>query len=153
MNKKILVVLTFLIVVTGMTAVSAFDLGNIFGSGEAKNVTIEGFNFTIPAGFDESEQNDTQQAIESFKKDGFNITSKIYAKGSTVFSISIANATASGKVIDNDAFKASGNATKINNVDGVMNTDDDLKTFKYVKDDCLFVITTNDESILKEIVK
>lgn len=120
MNKKILVILSLLIVVTSITAVSAFDLGDLFGSDENKTVTIGGLDFNVPAGFEESNSNVTHDSADSLKKEGYNVTEKIYANESSAIFIFVANATASGKVIDNDALKEGANATKVNNVDGYM---------------------------------
>ena len=55
MNKKIIAVLSLLIVVAGASAVSAFGFDDILG-GDSNNetVTIDEFEFNIPAGFEET---------------------------------------------------------------------------------------------------
>lgn len=55
MNKKIFTVFALLIVETSISAVSAFDLGNIFGGDET--VTIGVIDFNIPADYKEDSKN------------------------------------------------------------------------------------------------
>ena len=81
MNRKIFAILTLLIVATSITAVSAFDLGDIFG-GESKNqtVTISGIDFNIPEGFVEEPTNITNELADTIKQHGVNFNVKGYVK-------------------------------------------------------------------------
>ena len=53
MKKKLFAIFALLIVAAGITAVSSFDLGDLMGSSEPQNGTINGIDFNIPEGFSE----------------------------------------------------------------------------------------------------
>ena len=152
MNKKILVILAFLIVASSITAVSAFDLDGIFGSGENETATIGGIDFNIPAGFKEDSSHYNDDLSNTLKKDGYNVTGKAYVKDSTVVSIFVSNYTSSGKVIDQSALSEGGNATKIKNVDGFKKVDGEAHFFEYLKDGCFVYISSNDENAIGDFI-
>ena len=81
MNKKILAILVLLIVATSISAVSAFDLGALFGGAQNETVTLDGVDFNIPAGFLEDPTNATDEVTAPLKEQGAQITSKAYAPG------------------------------------------------------------------------
>ena len=43
MNKKIFTIFALILLVASISAVSAFDLGDLFGSGKNETITIDGY--------------------------------------------------------------------------------------------------------------
>ncbi len=153
MNRKVIAILALLIVATSISAVSAFDLGDIFGSGENETATIGGIDFNIPAGYDEDSSKYSDEVASNLKKDGYNnITGKAYIKDSTVVSIFVANYTAAGLVIDESVLKEGGNATKIKNIDGFKKVDGEAHIFEYLKDGCYVYMSSNDENVFSDFI-
>lgn len=114
MNKKIFTVFALLIVVTSISAVSAFDLGDIFGSGD-ETVTIGGIDFNIPADYKEDSKS-TFNMIEEFIDDGYDFDGKVYAKDNTQVGIYVYNYSS----LDADGILGDfSNETTINDVGGV----------------------------------
>lgn len=152
MKKKLLAILALLIVAAGITAVSAFDLGDLTGSSESQNVTIDGIDFNIPAGFDE--EKDLALNGEKDERAGVTYTTwgKTYSKGSNEV-ISIGVATYDGVEVDDEiASLVGGNAEKINDVDGYEYDDEKFDGFVYAKDGKLVIISVTDKELLNEVV-
>ena len=93
MNKKILAILVLLIVATSISAVSAFDLGSLFGGAQNETVTIDGVDFNIPAGFQEDPTNTTEDVIAPLKEQGAQIISKAYVKDNTAVGLFVMKIT------------------------------------------------------------
>lgn len=68
MNKKIFTIFALILLVASISAVSAFDLGDLFGSGKNETITIDGVKFNIPAGYKEDQSNTTNNRLNEFKK-------------------------------------------------------------------------------------
>ena len=153
MNRKIFAILTLLIVATSITAVSAFDLGDIFG-GESKNqtVTISGIDFNIPEGFVEEPTNITNELADTIKQHGVNFNVKGYVKDSTIVGLFVVNYDQFGLSEDMILSLIGGNATKINNVEGFTLVDDGLYMFYYPKDKSIVVISSNDENVIGDFI-
>lgn len=155
MNRKLIAILALSIVALSIGAVSAFDLGDLTGgnsASEAQNVTIDGIDFNIPAGFEE----DTDLAINGEKNEtkGIEYTTwgKTYSsKDSDVISIGVA--TYDGAEVDESmpAYIGSGEKT-INNVSGYEYDVPPFEGFTYAKNGKLVIISVTDESLLDEIV-
>lgn len=151
MNKKILTVLALLIVVTSISAVSAFDLGDLFGMGDKnETVTIEGIDFNIPAGFKEDSKS-TFNIIEKFIKDGFDLDGKVYTKDNTDVGLFVYNYS-SLDLDDNEVVSNFANETSINNVGGYLEFEDNENVFVYTKDKCLVMIASNDKNVIGDFL-
>jgi len=68
MNKKIFTIFALILLVASISAVSAFDLGDLFGSGKNETITLDGVKFNIPAGYKEDQSNTTNNRLNEFKK-------------------------------------------------------------------------------------
>ena len=130
MNKKIFLICALLIVVTSISTVSAFDLGDLFGTGQNETVTIEGITFNIPAGYKEDSTN-TFNIVEGFIDEGYDFDGKVYAKDNTQVGIYVYNYSSLN--VD-DILGDFSNETTINNVGGFMEFDDNDYVFVYTKD-------------------
>lgn len=151
MNKKIIAVLALLIVATSISAVSAFDLADIFGGEENETVTIDGVDFNIPAGFEEDPTNATDEISDSLNDEGAQITSKGYEKGDTAVAIFVINVT--NGLTNEEALEAmGGDETTINNVTGYLIKDGDATMFTFEKNDHVVMITTSDEKIIGDFL-
>lgn len=93
MNKKIIAILALLIVATSITAVSAFDLGDIFGGAKNETVKIDGVDFNVPAGFKEDSSNTLDKVLEPLKKEGAQVSSKAYTKDNDAVGLFVVNVT------------------------------------------------------------
>jgi hypothetical protein len=151
MNKKILTVLALLIVVTSISAVSAFDLGDLFGMGDKnETVKIEGIDFNIPAGYKEDSKN-TFNIIEKFIKDGYDLDGKVYKKDNTEVGLFVYNYSSLG-LDENDFLNDFANETTINNVGGFLEFDDNENVFVYTKDKCIVMIASNDKNVIGDFI-
>lgn len=153
MNKKIIAILAFLIVVTSITAVSAFDLGDIFGHNEKNKTTdIGGIKFNIPAGFEEDNSNTSKEIEASFKKLGLNSSAKLFIKNPDGIGIYVANYT-SLKLNSSEVLNSfSGNSTTINNMPGKLDAENGVYIFTYVKDGCLILVSATDKNLINKVV-
>lgn len=151
MNKKIIAILALLIVATSISAVSAFDLGDIFGGNQNETVKIDGVEFNIPDGFEEDSTNTLDKMLKPLKDDGAQISSKAYVKGNTAVSLFVINVT--NGLTNNEALKAmGGDKTTINNVTGNLIKDEDVTMFDFEKNDRLVMISTNDEKLIGDFL-
>lgn len=150
MNKKIFTVFALLIVVTSISAVSAFDLGGLFGIGQNETVTIEGIDFNIPAGFKEDSTN-TFNIIEGFIDEGYDFDGKVYSKDNTDVGIFVYNYNSSGAGGD-DFLSSFANETTINDVGGFMEFEDNDYIFAYTKDNSIVLIASNDKDVIGDFI-
>lgn len=147
MNKKILTVFALLIVVTSISAVSAFDLGDIFGGGD-ETVTIEGIDFNIPAGYKE-DSTSTFNIIEQFIDEGYDFDGKVFVKDNTQVGIYVYNYSS---LDADDILGDFSNETTINDVGGFMEFDDNDYVFVYSKDKCVVLIASNDKDVIGDFI-
>ena len=153
MKRKLLAILALLIVAAGMTAVSAFDLGDIFGgASENQTVTIDGVEFNIPDGFMEEPTNTTNEITETLQQEGANISIKTYIKDSTAVGIFVFNYNDLGLNEYDVLSLFGGNATKINNVDGFEFVDKDLSVFYYPVNESVVLISSTDENVIGDFI-
>jgi len=155
MNKKIIAIFALLIVATGIGAVSAFDLGGLIGdssSAEAENVTIDGIDFVIPAGYVEDESlalNGTENDTEGVK---YTTWGKTYETDDHEV-ISIGVATYDGVEVDDTMPSYIGGDEKtINGVKGYEYNTPPFSGFTYAKNGKLVIVSLTNESALDEII-
>ena len=150
MNKKILTIFALLIVITSISAVSAFDLGDIFSAGKNETVTIQGIEFNIPEGYKEDTSN-TFKVVEDYLTAGFKFDGKVYAKDKTQVGLYVYNYSSSDSDYD-DFFSDFANETTINNVGGFIGFDDNDYAFAYTKDKCIVLVTSNDKDAIADFI-
>jgi hypothetical protein len=155
MNKKILAIFALLIVAAGMGAASAFDLGSLAGdssTSEAQNVTIDGIDFTVPAGFEEDPALAIDGEVNETEGVKYTTWGKTYANDDGDV-ISIGVATYDGVKVDDAMPEVIGNGElSVNGVDGYKYDVGPFKGFTYAKNGKLVIISLTDDSLLKDIV-
>ena len=151
MNKKIIVICAFLILATSITAVSAFDLGNLFGTSQNETVTVGGIDFNIPAEFDNESTKESNKVVDGLKKSGYKVDAKVFKKDSTEVGIIVADF--SDYEVDGDEMLGNldGNETTINGEKGIINFDETY-LFSYIKDTNLVIISSTDENIIGDFI-
>ena len=135
------------VVIVSKRAVSAFDLGDIFGSSD-ETVTIEGIDFNIPAGYKEDSKS-TFNMIEEYIDEGYDFDGKVYAKDNTQVGIYVYNYSS---LDADDILGDFSNETTINDVGGFMEFDDDNYVFVYSKDKCIVMIASNDKNVIGDFI-
>lgn len=161
MNKKILAILAFFIVIVGMSTVCAFDLNDLLGGGSSNNatnssdnVTIEGVAFKIPSGFEEVLNDSSHNHTYDNPYVNFTFTSKSYVNGSASgldISVSQANEIKANDTIA-EYISLGGNKTTINGVNGYIFDDIVGYGFTYAKDGKLVVVSSDDKALFNETV-
>ncbi|KZX13536.1 hypothetical protein [Methanobrevibacter oralis] len=155
-NKHVLFLLSvFLMAMVVLGSASAFDLGSLFGgdnTAEAKNITIDGINFQIPAGFQEDKDYAINNQTNSSSGVSYTTNGKTFQndKGDV---ISIAVAVYDGYPA-NDSLAAylGGTKTTFNGQSGYLVNDTNLSMFNYAKNEKLVIITASDEKIYEDVV-
>ena len=155
MNKKLLTILALLIVIGSVSAVSAFDLGDLFGGHDDKNqtVTIEGFKFNIPSDYKETPvPNETAKTLEHYKEDGINFTVKNFVKDEkNALEIGVMKNLTDSQI--EKLVPAGSNNTTIAGNTGNLREENGLSVFTYVKDSNVITITGSDKEIINEVLK
>ena len=156
-NKKILVILAFFIVIAGMSTACAFninDVSNVLFGDQKQGVTLAGVDFNIPDGFSEVENESVyNQKVDNPVLD-LNFYSKVYTNVSgdaIILSVSASNTPAD----DNYARDLAGddaNKTTINGVEGYEFTDPGFDGFSYVKNGKLVVLSSTDKELFKDVI-
>ncbi|MBR4448304.1 hypothetical protein [Methanobrevibacter sp.] len=153
MNRKILAIFALLIVAISISTVSAFGLDDLIGSSsEAENVTIDGIDFNIPAGFVEDEDMAVNGEVNESQGIEYTTWGKTYANDENDV-ISIGVATYDGVEVD-DSIPAyiGGDKLSVNGVDGYDYNVPPFEGFTYAKDGKLVIISVTDDALLKDIV-
>ncbi|MBQ2666195.1 hypothetical protein [Methanobrevibacter sp.] len=153
MNRKILAIFALLIVAASVGAVSAFSLSDLTGSGASdEKVTIDGFDFNIPAGFEEEVPLAINGDVNESQGIQYTTWGKTFSKGSNEV-ISIGVATYDGvEVEDYVAEYVGGDKLSVNGVDGYEYNVSPFEGFVYAKEGKLVIITVSDASLLEDIV-
>ena len=153
MNRKIIAILALLVVAIGMGAVSAFSLSDLTGSSsDAEIVTIDGIDFNIPAGFVEEEDLSLDGVVNETQGIKYTTWGKTYVNDENKV-ISIGVATYDGVEVDDEIAKyIGGDRLSINGVDGYEYNVGQFEGFAYAKDGKLVIISTNDGSVLDELI-
>ena len=149
MNKKLLTLLALFIVIGSVSAVSAFDLGDLFGGSDDQNqtVTVGGEKFNIPANYEEVDTpKDMSAPFEEFNKTtGASVIIKAFIDkdddekgyGICVF----------GNLTDSELDElapASDNNATLAGINGTLYKDEgNVTVFRYVKDSKVVMITSS----------
>lgn len=157
MNKKILVILTFFILIAGMSTACAFninDFSNVLFGAPKEGVTLAGVDFNIPDGFSEVENESVYNEQVNNPNLDLNFSSKVYTNVSgdaIILSVSASNTPAE----DNYARDIAGddaNKTTINGIEGYEYTDPGFDGFSYVKDGKLVILSSTDKELFKDVI-
>ena len=137
--KKILAILAILVLAVSVSAVSAFGLDDLAGgSSQPQNVTVDDFEFPMPAEFKENvtfdvvdEKTYCQKAFQNEKGDFVSILVGDYGE----------------YTVDDDVISLmGGEKTTISGVDGYISENEGIHIFAYPKEDKLVVITADNEN-------
>ena len=157
MNKKILVILTFFVLIVGMSTACAFninDVSNALFSAPKNGVTLAGVDFAIPDGFSEVENESVyNQHIDNPNLD-LNFSSKVYTNASgdaIILSVSASNTPANDSYA-RDVASDGANKTTINGIEGYEFTDPGFDGFSYVKNGKLVVLSSTDKQLFKDVI-
>ncbi|MBR4448303.1 hypothetical protein [Methanobrevibacter sp.] len=126
-----------------LATVSASE--NISYSNESENITFEGVNFTIPAGFGESKDVEDFDELGSYGKSCFYVNE---ANGEIIITVI---SDWMGMNVD-EFYKEGAVESTVNGHTGWNYTEDDLHYFGYVHDDKGILIGVTNETRLYEIV-
>lgn len=154
MNKKLLAILTLLILVTCITAVSAFDLGGIFGD-DKKNetVTLDGIKFNIPSDYKEATSNQTKSVAAKYEQLGANVTAKFYTNEKEGIGFFVCNFTGKGGVPAEFSHPSTGNETTIKNITGFMDhSDKEATLFSFTKNDTLVLVSSTNDKLFEQVL-
>lgn len=155
MNRKIIAIFALLIVAISISAVSALDLGGLVGgssAAEAENVTIDGINFTIPAGYVEDEDLAVNGEVNETSGVKYTTWGKTYSNDAGEV-ISIGVATYDGVEV-NDTMPAyiGGDAETINGVSGYEYEVEPFDGFTYAKNGKLVILSVTEDDVLNQII-
>jgi len=149
-NKKILALLTLIVLAASVSAVSAFGFDDLLG-GENETVTIDGIDFNIPAGFKEDANYSAENEKTSIGSVSYTFDQKLYEKGSTAVSILVAD-YGENKVTDEIVGSIGGEKATLNGIDGYSSKENDIYIFSYAKNDKLVTITSTDEKVISDFL-
>ena len=156
MNKKILALLSFFIVIAAMSSASAFDfkdISNALFNDPNDNVEVGGMNFTVPNGFKEIQNQSVANELLGNPFIDVNISSKTFAKGNDVLIISVSSSDVSAN--DDFAKDAAGdeaNKTTINGISGYEFNDTNFQNFAFAKDGKLVIMSASYKQIFNDVV-
>ena len=147
MNRKILAILGILVLAVSVSAVSAFGLDDLVGgSSEAQNVTIDGFEFPIPSGFEENVTLDVVDEKASVGGVDYTYCQKAFENDNgDIVSILVAD-YGEYEVNDEVVSVMGGEKTTINGIEGYISENEGIHIFAYPKEDKLVVITADNEN-------
>lgn len=155
MNKKIIAILSILVIAASVSAVSAFGFDDLVGGGssdEPKTVEIDGFEFALP---DDFKEDTSYEAIDEKSETGnveYTYCQKLFQndKGDSV-SILVGD-YGDLKVTDSVVSAISGEKTTIKGIDGYLSEESGIFIFSYPKDDKLVVITADNEDQIEGFI-
>lgn len=157
MNRKIFAILSLAIVaIVCMGTASAFDLGSVFGGGDAstaetQNVTIGGIDFSIPASFDENKSLElVDEKMETAGID-YTVNEKSFYDSKDFVSILVAD-YGDYNVDDNVLKLMGGEKTTIGGVEGYLGQTDGFNNFNYQKDGKLITIVSTSDKIIEDFI-
>lgn len=153
MNKKILA-LFLLVAIVSVSAVSAFELGDLFNMGSSSgNVTVDGVNFTLPSGFKEVSNDSVENNLSSDIIDvNLSVSAKTFLndKGDLIIiSVSQSNVPVNETLAEYAA--EGGNKTTINGIEGYSFSESGSEGFVFVKDGKEVYISATDKQMLNDI--
>ena len=151
MNRKIIAVLSLLILVAGASAVSAFSFDDLMGGDSNETVTIGGFDFNLPNGFEEDASYSKEKESASVGSIDYTYDQKVFERGSTAVSILVAD-YGENKVTDEVVAAIGGNETTIAGTDGYLDFSNNIYAFSYAKNDKLVTITSSDKDVIGDFI-
>ena len=150
-------VLTFFILIAGMSTACAFnlnDFSNVLFGAPKGNVTLAGVDFAIPDGFSEVENESVyNQQVDNPVLD-LNFSSKVYTNvsgDSIILSVSASDTPANDSYA-RDIAGDEANKTTINGVEGYEFTDPGFDGFSYIKDGKLVILSSTDKELFKDVI-
>ena len=150
MNKKVFTILLLLAVVASASAVSAFDLGDLFGANNGEQVTIGGINFTVPDGYKEVDSEYMNQKSYEFSAGNYTVEGKAFQNNGTDVEIVVGNYTNCMELLQNHTDL--GNETTISGIAGYADEEGDTYIFNYEDSNYLVTITSNDMNAIGEFL-
>ena len=150
MNRKIFTILLLLSVVASASAVSAFDLGDLFGANNGEQVTIGGINFTVPDGYEEVDSEYMNQKSYEFSAGNYTVEGKAFQNNGTDVEIVVGNYTNCMELLQNHTDL--GNETTISGISGYADEEGDRYIFNYEDSNYLVTITSNDKNAIAEFL-
>lgn len=154
MNRKVLAILTFLVLIAGASAVSAFDLEDLFKV--EQTARVGDIEFNIPEGFNvdqnSSKENDT---FEENHNSSYTLsTGKFINSSGDIIKISVSK-PGNIDVTDEVIKSLSDNKTKmtVNGVTGYDVTIDGLDGIVYAKHGKIVFINVSDKKLLKDVIR
>lgn len=151
--KRVLIVMLVLVAIfASLSVASAGFLEDLFGEEEVSepfNTTIDGINFTIPAGYVENENLTISDSVAA--SDGQNRNQKIFynEKEDEIIAITVASYSDGEIYYDgNDTEKT------IAGIDGYFSHDNesDLDIFSFIKNNKGIIVIANNETTISEII-
>lgn len=144
MNKKILAVLSLLIILASAAALHAADADN--------TIEVDNQKFNLPDGYKEDVSEEKINEKASVGPVEYTYCQKVFEKSPTeVFSILVA--TYDGYEVDDSVVSAAGgNKTTIDGIDGYLGYENHIYMFNYAKDGQLVTITYSDKEIISDII-
>lgn len=151
MNRKLFAICALLMVALSVSAVSAFDVGDLFGLGKDSTVEIGGVEFNIPEGFIEDTKHESVNESAKSGSIDYILNGKCFEKNSTIVSILVADY---GKynVTDKVLSEVGDEKATINGINGYITYDGDLYVFSYEKNSDLVSISTNDKDVIGDFL-
>ena len=140
---KLRLISLIFIAVLLLTAVGASE--NVTYSNESQNITFEGMNFTIPAGFGESKDVEDFDDLGSYGKSCFYVNE---ANGEIIITVI---SDWMGMNVD-EFYKEGAVESTVNGHTGWNYTEDGLHYFGFVQDDKGILIGVTNETRLNEVV-
>lgn len=150
MNRKIFTIFLLLAVVASASAVSAFDLGDLFGANNSEQVTIGGINFTVPDGFKEVESEFMNQTAYEFSTGNYTVEGKAFQSNATDVEIVVGNYSKCMDLLENRTDL--GNETTIAGIEGYADQEGNTYLFSYKKLDSLVTVTSSDKNAIADFL-
>ena len=152
MNKKIIAILSLLIVLMSITAVSAFGLDDLLGDNRPdQNITIDNIKFQLPAEFEEDKNYESINEKASQGGVEYTYSQKTFQNDDGNSISILVGDYGEYKVTDEIVSVMGGEKTTINNVTGYLSHEDDIIVFGAAKNNKLIVITAEDEDDIGEV--
>ena len=154
MNRKILAILSVLIVLASISAVSAFGMDDLLGgsSDEAKNVTIDGMDFQIPAGFEEDPSYESVNEKSSVGGLEYTYNQKLFANDENQTVAILVGDYGDYEVTDDVIQVIADEKQTIKGIDGFTTDKDGVYIFAYPKDGKLVVLTATEDNLFEDFL-
>lgn len=145
MNKNIIAILSII----AITMIGCAYAADSTDSLNKNTITMDGMNFTIPEGFTE----DVEDALvnETGSEEGFTFVtnSRTFEKNDDFFIISV---SIYDKNLPEDYMDVFGEKTTVNNVSGYYDDFNFLSLFSYTDGNKLIIVSSNEKSLIEEVL-